>query len=264
MKTLIYTTALLFSIIALSCGSLSAVSIDSTQNDNEVEKMLKLADEKHMSGDEMESLQIYGEVLERDANNLQALWNSAVLYAKMGYRKDDEEKKRECYEKAMKMAENAKKYHSDNGHSYYAYAVALGRMTTIMDTNDRIEASHEVKTNIQKAVEMMPEFAPAWHLFGVWHSDVANVSPVVKAATGLFSEGLPDASNEKAEEYLEKAVKMEPENILFNLDLAKHLLEVDKDQRAKEVLEKITGLEPKMKDDPSYKKEAKKLLSELE
>lgn len=263
MKTLAFTIIMVFAFNLLSPGVSSAADFSVSQKINEIEKMLKMANEKHMNGQEIESLEIYQEVLQMDEVNLEALWNSAVLHAKIGHRKESEKEKRQHYEKALELAETAKKHHGDKGYSYYAYAVALGRMTNIMGTSDRIEASHDVKANIQKATEMMPDFAPAWHLFGVWHSDVANVSAAVKAAAGLFSKGLPDASNQKAEEYLEKAVTMDKEKILFHLDLAKHLLKVDKRDRARTVLEKIVRTEPKMKDDPAYKKEAEELLSSL-
>jgi predicted Zn-dependent protease len=101
-----------------------------------------------------------------------------------------------------------------------------------------------------------------WHLYGVWHSDIANLSGTIKAAATLFG-GIPDASNEKAEEYLSKAITLDSENILFRLDFAKHYLKVDHPAEARALLENIIATEPQMKDDPAYIEEAKEMLHEI-
>jgi FimV-like protein len=143
-------------------------------------------------------------------------------------------------------------------------AVAMGRMTEVMGPGDKIDASRKVKQNVEKATDLIPDFAPVWHLYGVWHSDVANMSGALKAAAGLFSSGIPGASNEKAEEYLKKAISMDKDNILFHLDLAKHYLKVDQPEKAKPLLEEIITFEPQMKDDPEYINEAKELLENVD
>lgn len=242
-----------------------AVAADTLSSDNDsIEELLKEANEMHMSGKEEKSLELYEEVLEREETNLDALWNAAVLYSKKGYRKDSEDKMEEMYTKALNLSERALEHHGDDGYAFYAYAVSKARMTEVMGRRNKIRASKEIKENLEKAVDRLTDFAPVWHLFGVWHSDVANVSRAEKAAARLISGGLPDASNENAEKYLKKAVEMDEDNILFRLDLAKHYLEVDNNDAAREQLQQILELDPKMQDDPMYKEEAEKLLDEID
>jgi FimV-like protein len=142
-------------------------------------------------------------------------------------------------------------------------AVALGRWSELQDTDTRIETSHEIKENIEEAVELIPDYAPVWHLYGVFHSDVANISGAEQFAANLISEGVPDGSNEKAEEYLKKSIDMMPESILFRLDLAKHYLKVDDDDKAREVLEEIKEMEITLPNEGQLKEEASQLLEEL-
>lgn len=240
------------------------VAQSSGTSDQSISDQLDTAKELHMSGDEEQSLATYKEVLEKDADNIEALWNASILHAKIGHRLESESDMREQYEIAKDLADRAVENHPDNGYAYYARAVAIGRMTVLMKRGDKIDASRKVKESIDKASELIPDFAPVWHMYGVWHSDVANMSGVAKFAAGLFSGGIPDASNEKAEEYLEKAISMDEDNILFHIDLAKHYLEVDKESRARTLLEEIADMDPQMKDDPDYKEEAKNLLSDLD
>jgi FimV-like protein len=229
----------------------------------EIEEMVEKASEKFDRGDEEESLELFLKVLEADEENYHALWNTSIIYARMGFRLDDKSEMKEYFQKAKKQAEKAREYHSDKGRSYYAYAVAIGRMTEVMGTRERIRTAHEIEENISKAAELEPEYAPIWHLYGVWHSDVANVSRTERMAARLISRGLPDGSNEKAEEYLKMAIEMDEESILFRMDLARHYIEVGEDDKAREVLEAILEMEPKTKDDPGKLEEAEELLNDL-
>lgn len=259
MKYLFLTFILLLFVAHAS----SSVGLAQSSSSESIDEMLEKAENLHMTGEEQQSLDVYLDILDRDSDNLEALWNATVLHTKIGHRQDSEEDMADHYEKAGELADKALEHHSDSGYAYYAKAVSKARMTEVLDTRDKIEASHEIKENIEKASERLPDFAPAWHLYGVWHSDVANTSSVERAAAGLFSKGVPEASNDKAEEYLLKATEMDEDNILFLQDLAKHYLKVDKPEEAKEVLSEILKAEPVMKDDEAYQQEARDLLSDL-
>lgn len=255
----------LFLPVFLSLLLLFPVKAEAQSSDKTggVEEKLALANEKFNKGEEDESLQLYMDVLEVDEENYEALWNAAILYARHGFRKKSGDEQEENYRKALELAQKAVDLYPDRGHSYYALAVAMGRMTEVMDSGDRIEAAHEIKESVEKAAEMIPDYAPVWHLYGVWHSDVANVSGIERTAAGLFSSGLPEASNEKAEEFLQKATEMNPERILFRLDLAKHYIKTDQDEKAEKELERIKKMEPVTQDDPRNIMEAEELLEDL-
>lgn len=229
------------------------------------DKMLKEAEELFDEGKEEEALKIYMEVLDEEPENYEALWNASLINSRLGYQfgDDEEDKQLEYYNEARDLANRAIEHHGNKGHSYYVKAVALGRWGELQDTNTRIKTSHEIKKNVEKAAEMIPDYAPVWHLYGVFHSDVANVSGAEKFAANLISEGLPDASNEKAEEYLKKAIEMMPECILFRLDLAKHYLKVDNEEQAREVLEEIKEMEPTLPNEGQLKEEAANILKDL-
>lgn len=225
--------------------------------------IIKEAEDKFNNAEEIEALQLYEEVLEMDPEHFEALWNASVLHAREGYRKEDESDQEEWFQKAVDLAEKAVEYHPEKGHSHYALAVAKGRLSVLKGTRDRISVAHEIRDHLQKASEYEPEFAPIWHLWGVWHSDVANISSAERAAASLISEGIPDGDNETAEEYLKKAIELDSEHILFRLDLARHYLEIGEDEKAKETLQKLLDLEPQTKDDPGKLDEAKELLEDL-
>lgn len=238
-------------------------TVYSQNSDSTVEK-LEEAGKLFETGEESKSLELYKSILDDEPENIEALWNTVVIYAKMGHRQESEEDRKRHYENALELAKRALEHHPESGYAHYAMAVAKARLTNVMDSGDRISASNDIKEHISKATDELEDFAPAWHLFGVWHSDVANVSGLEKTAAGLFSEGLPDASNEKAEEYLKKAISLNEDTILFRLDLAKHYLKTDEKVKAREVLEDVLELDPKLKGDEEMLKEAEEILSDLE
>lgn len=222
------------------------------------------ANELFHTGEEEAALQIYREILEDDPTHYEALWNTALIYSNKGNREETKNDPRKYIDKSIEYAEKLLKHYPDEGHSHYAYAVALGRKTDEMRTRDRIRAAHEIHNHIEIAVDLIPDFAPVWHLYGVWHSDVANVSRGARLAARLLSSGLPDGSNEKAEEYLIKALEMDPDNILVHLDLARHYREVGRDVAARLILKNMLELEPRMKDDIAYQEEAREMLENLD
>jgi len=251
--------SVMFTLVVVLCFSIESAS---GQSDS-VDELLKNAGEKFDEGEEQEAIEIYNEVLGLDSENHEALWNISLLYAREGFRQESEDDQERYFRKAIEAAEKSVELHPDKGHSYYALAVAIGRMTEVMGTRDRIRAAHDIKEYAEKAAEMIPDYAPAWHLLGVWHSDVANVSRAERTAARFVSSGLPDGSNEKAEEYLKKAMELDEESILIRLDLARHYLQVGEDEKAKPILEQILEMETKTKDDPGKVEEARELLEDL-
>lgn len=256
MKIQYFMHSLLLILLIVHAQSVSQSSLP-------IDNLVVEAKDKFDEGEEEESLKMYEEILERDPENYDALWNASILYARQGYRLENTDDQKEKYQKAMVLAEKAVDLHPDKGHSYYALAVAKGRMTEIMGTRDRIRAAHEIQNAIGRAAELIPDYPYVWHLWGVWHSDVSNVGRTERIAARFISSGLPRASNEKAEEYLKKAIEMKESNILFRLDLARHYIEAKEKEKAKEVLEDLVKMEPVTKNDPEKIESAHQLLENL-
>jgi len=233
------------------------------QANDSLEELTNTAKEKFERGDEYEALEIFENVLEKDPANFEALWNTSLLYAREGYRLENEADQKQKYQLALDLAEKAIELYPDKGHSYYVYSVAKGRMTEVMGSRDRIRAAHEIRDSIEKASQMIPDYAPVWHLYGVWHSDVSNVGRAERWAARFISRGLPKASNAKAEEYLKKAIELDDKSILFRLDLARHYLQTGEDDLAIQQLEEIVLMEPITKDDPDKIEEAHQMLEVL-
>jgi len=234
-----------------------------SQSETSIDSLLLKADQQVDSFDEKEAIKTYEKVLNEHPENFEALWNISVLHSTVGYRQEDEEVQETYFNEALNYAEKALEFHPDKGLSYYAMAVAKGRIAELKGTREKIRLSHEVQKYVQKAVDMLPNHALSWHLYGVWQSEVANVGRAERFAANFISEGIPQASNEKAEEYLKKAMELNPGNILIRYDLAMHFVRSDQQDRAIPVLEELLTMEPELKDGKRHLEEARKLLNDL-
>lgn len=261
MKILLHLCLLINMLLVVH--SVSASQSSAYTSSSSIDSLTTLAKEKFDAGDECEALAVYEDVLEMDPENFEALWNSSILYTREGYRLDDKNAQEEKFRTALELAENVVELHPDKGHSYYALSVAKGRMTEVLGTRGRIRAAHAIRDNIEKAAEMIPDEPLVWHLWGVWHSDVSNVSRAERWAARFISRGLPKASNEKAEEYLKRSIDLDETSILFRMDLAHHYIEVGEDEKAIEILEELIHMNPQTRDDPQKIEDARKLLGEL-
>jgi len=232
--------------------------------ENDIEEMLKQASERIESADEDGAMSLYNEILEEKPDQMEALWNLSVLYAQRGFRTDNSSDQESDYESADKHADKCLEAHPEKAPCHFAKALVVGRIADISGTRDRIRKSGEVKEHADKAIELDPEFYRTYHLLGVWHSEVANLSRSERMAARTFFGGLPEgASNEESEKSFKKALEMNPESILIHLDFARHYQRTGEDEKAIELLEKIGDLEPKLIDDEKYKEEAQELLNEL-
>jgi len=250
--------------LAVPLAFLMILITSGTVIESETDELIERAKQKIDDKNEETALELFKQVLEKDPENYTALWNKSLLTTRKYYRVDDEDKQLAGYEEALKIAEKTLELHPDKGHSYYVYAIAKGRYSELEGTRDMIRASHVIKEKIEKAAELIPDYAPVWHLYGVWHSDIATAGRTERSVARLISRGLPDgAEEEKAEKYLKKSIEMMPESILFRVDLGKHYIEIGEKEKAIEILEEAASLEPKMMDDDDKKKEAKELLEEL-
>lgn len=235
-----------------------------TDPDEEFSEKLKQAAELVESADEAGAMELYKEILEENPKQMDALWNVSVLYSQQGYRTDDKSERENDYLTADKYADHCLEAHPEKAPCHFAKALAVGRLAETVGTRDQIRKSKVVRNHANKAIEIDPEFSRAWHLLGVWHSEVANISGRKKFAARTFFGGLPKgASNEKAEEAFQKALKMRPQNILTHLDYARHYRRIGEEEEAIDLLQKIEDLEPKYKDDPDHKARAQKMLQEL-
>jgi FimV-like protein len=230
-----------------------------------VEQCIVVGDSLADLGEHDAALQAFLNALEQDSMNYDANWKAGDQYTEVAKNLPDKEKdaKEEKFDLARQCCEKAIEINPDGweGHTYLA--IALGRLALFRGGKEKINMSKQVKAEADKGIELNPENDIAYHVVGLWHRNLANLSWVLKSFAKLLYGGVPPGSNEEAVANLKKAIEIKPTHINHYLELAKTYKEMGEKKLMREPLEKVLELPATEPDDAEHKEEAKKLLAEL-
>ncbi len=214
---------------------------------------------------EKEALDKYKQILIAEPNNIKALVKATELSCSTGERLPIKNDKRITFESALAYAQRAVAADSTNADSYYALALASGKMTEVETENKKAAAFvRDVKLTADKALHINQHHGMANFLEGKWHYEMITLNWTKRFAVKTLYGGLPDADIDKAIEYFEKCKSAEPYFMLNYLYLAKAYKEKNRPAQAIEVLDKLVKLPIRTIDDSAIKAEGQKLLQDLQ
>ena len=207
-------------------------------------------------------------VLAGDSLNAEANWRAAVALVDIGKQSPDREKnpvRDSLYRAAETYARRAVRVAPQDAGPHFALALALGKTSMTMGAKARVKYAKEVKTEVERTLEIDPSHDGAWHLLGRWHAEIERLSNIEEfvAKTVLGGKVLNEASWDEALRCMRKAVELRPDYIFHRLDLAEVLFERKRASEARPELEKILALPDLDAMDPAYRKRASELLARI-
>lgn len=122
-------------------------------------------------------------------------------------------------EQALAYSERAVALDPANPVNVLSVAISYGKLALFSDTRDKIAYSRRLKEETERALALDPDYAWAHHVLGRWHYEVATLGGGTRFFVRLIYGGLPPASLEKAVEHLERAVALDPANLIHHLEL---------------------------------------------
>jgi FimV-like protein len=228
------------------------------------EDLLQEANHLFDAHNEKDALNLFRQVIKQDPENHEALWKGSFLSSRIGNRLDDDAEKKKYFYNAMKWADKAMAVDSTAVNSYYAMGVALGRMALISPAKERVAGSRKIEKVAEQGLEIDPRHAGLNHVLGFLYYRLANASRIETMAANMLFGGLPaNASNERAIQYISRAVENRPDYLLYRYDLARAYHANGEDAKARTQLNKVLEMEGYSPDDPEIKSDARKLLVEL-
>lgn len=195
------------------------------------------------------------------ANDPDVLWRRALLLTDLGMQMADEDEAVATYRRALHSADSARTADSTSAWAHLVTALAAGRLTLHVGRGNRVRQSRTVKRHTERAIALDSTLAPAYHLRGRWHREVADLNFIKRALVRTIYGGLPDASFDRAIQDFKRAIAREskPYN---HLELAKTYVEVGRDAAARTELQRAldTSGSPF---EAEHKDEARTLLNDL-
>jgi len=225
--------------------------------------LVRQADQLEKDRKEEAALAKYKEALKLEPTNLEALCGASFMCSRVGNREANKSMKEAYFKTAKIYAEGALKKNAANAEANYVMAVAMGRMALISGSKDKVAASRDIYKYAQKAVQIDPRYALAWHVLGKYNFEVSNLNFAEKGAANMLFGGLPSGDIKTAIACYEKCKSLDPGFILNLLDLAKAYKQNDQKDKAKAVLQQGINTPVRTQDDPANIAECKKMLSSL-
>ncbi len=222
-------SSILFLIFACFITSLSAQTIADANTLKDAYK-------------ENDALAKYNAIYAADNTNYEAVYNISYMNSRIGYRTLDAAAKKNYYFKAKEFATKALQLNGTDAESNFVMAVAMGRMAEIASTKERVAASKDIKKYSDLALKYNPNHAGAWHVLGKWNYRVANLSFAEESAAKLLGGKLDAASNTRAIECLNNAIRLGKQTMMYHYDLANVYNKIGKTAEAKEQLTKASNI----------------------
>lgn len=229
-----------------------------------IESMMAEAKRFEQAFKEKEALDKFNEVLLKNANEQEALTSASYLYSRVGERLKEKNARLEYFNKAANLAQKAIKLNDKDPEAHYTYAVALGRLSLMASSEEKLKNAKLIQTEAEKTLSLSPKHPGANYILGRLNSEISNMSTIkVMAAKALFG-GVPEGcSFVKAENYFNKAMAYRPNYILYYLDAAQNYVYMGKKAEAKDLLNKAITMPMSTPDDPYRIQDCKSLLAKI-
>ena len=242
---------------------------DCLNNESETSQLLQMADALYADFKPKEALDVFLKVLDIDPQNDEALTKTARVYIDFGdtipeSTPDFSDKRLEQYLISEQYARKAVKANPAGAWGHFFVAASLGKISMESSVSKQIDLAHEIRAEVDKAIALDPQNGFAYHILGIWNRRLAEIGLMSRLlAQTILWRSVPKGSFEKSEEYLKKALSINPDVINHHLELAKTYVAMGKWNLARRYLRSIENLPIHYSDDQNHKEKARRLLQEI-
>lgn len=209
-----------------------------------------------------EALELYLKADSARPNDAEILHRIAKQYAQLMLDAGAAEKKT-LGAKALDAAQRAIAADPKNANAHLSLSIIYGRIAFMESPRKRIEMSRKIRDEADIASRLDPKNDVAWLVLGRWNYELANFNPFLKTIAQTVYGKLPDASNEKALGYFEKAVALNPRSVMNQIELGRAYAALGKTSEAREAINKGLALPSVAKDDEETKQRGRAALQKL-
>jgi tetratricopeptide (TPR) repeat protein len=226
-------TAVLTALLALPVHALDYAQVDAliiSKDVAEIERAIEMLEEH----------------LGQQPQDGEALWLAGKAYLYLGDRTDGDRLR--VFEKGKEYTDKAVELVPDSPDAHYWLAALIGRIGQTRGILSSLFMVRPMKDALDRALELDENYAPAYWV----------LSQLYQQAPGF---PLSIGSKKQALENAQRAVELEPQNLEFQLQLARALDHNGKEKEARDLLQQIRS-NPALKADPEILQEVEEQASE--
>lgn len=197
-----------------------------------------------------EARRLTGQLRDPDNRNFDVESRYAKYSLFLGQRLTEEKDREKVFEEGRDAAKIASRLRPDQPDGYFWYGANLGELSQMSPVTVGYKSIDDIRQAMNKVIELQPGFQGA---------SAYDILAQLELNTHLFG-----GKDEKAAEYLEKAIEIQKNNSNLRLHLAQAYLGFHKEPLAKQQLEYIIKMQPDPDYIPEHKanvEQAKKLLA---
>jgi tetratricopeptide (TPR) repeat protein len=218
--------------------------------------------------DDQAALEHYQAALALEPANYEALWKASRAMVDIAdvipaTDKDVKERQKKMYTDAVALARKAVAADPNDTWGHFQLAASNGKRLLLLGKKEQIQASKEVKSEIDKAIELDPTNHLAYHALGRWHRRMDEIGGAKRFFGGIIYGSIPKGSYAESEKNLRKAIELHPEYVNHYLELGRTLVALKKYDEAAESFQKAIDLPKTTSKDDVLKAEAKAELDKL-
>ena len=253
---------------SLLLGLVISLILFGTGSAQELNQYLSKSDSLVAEYKHQEALDVLEKAKEKFPESDGVYWRISRAYVDIGEHMpsgtdEQEEAQIETYQKGLDAANKAVELDSTKAVNYLRRAIANGKIALFKGVFSVGEIVSKVRDDCQKAIALGnggdTVQATSHYVLGRTHAKLSEKWKPARSVLGLGWGNIDDAL-----EHYEKAVNLRDDFIMFYVDFAKASIEEDNYEKARQLLNKAIELPNNDEDDPELKKEANKLLKEIE
>ncbi|MFZ1081750.1 MAG: tetratricopeptide repeat protein [Candidatus Kryptoniota bacterium] len=164
----------------------------------------------------------------------------------------------QAYQIAYDYGDSAVAADPKNSMAYTFRAAVNGKIALFKGVFSVAPIVKQVRDDCEKAISLDPNNPIAYYIMGRTHAKLAEKPSIFRWPLGLSWGNIDDAIK-----LYQKAISLDPNFIMFRLDLAKSYLSDDDQQKAREQLNAIPSIPKRDEDDDARKAEAGSLLQKI-
>lgn len=187
----------------------------------DVKTLLNVASGLEKSFNDAGALEKYEQVLDLDPKNSYALGHASRMLSNIAGRMEHDAQQHQMLERSRSYAMHAIKINNNDKEAHLNYVIALGLLTDIVKNSaEKIEYAKIIHSEAELLLKLDSLYAPAFYILGKWNLSLATLSWLEKMACSVLYSAIPKASLHTAIRYLDKAIALQPDYILFHYNRA--------------------------------------------
>jgi tetratricopeptide (TPR) repeat protein len=209
------------------------------------------------------ALQYYLPAEKMDPRNADALVRIARQYRHLMTDATTREKKLQYGTQALEYSRRVAVIAPNDSEAQLATAITYGKMLPLLGTKEQIDASSYIKNSADRAIKLDPRNDTAWFILGRWHKAIAEVGSFKRTMGSMLYGKLPSSTNEAAVACFEKAIAINPNRLMHQIELGRTYAAMGKKDEARRFITKGLAMADVEKDDPETKRMGRETLAKL-